>query len=377
MKDLTISDLSAQRTRYEQTAPPFPLVRLFFQAGPKFTRPAEFTALGDTWTRVEDASQLRPLTSLEHDHQMTWTDSLSPAQIAANRHNSPDLIGQLHQAVQRPPHTVICAVVDVDPAACLNSVLASRYPIELLAGVLTVSRVTGAQRAQIITDNRVPANWFSDLQKAAHLARVAVDEVIHTYPLADPAVLVYLLRRRALRPGRLPTEQGVFVLDAAAAVTLGRFALLSQPMSHVPMAVRDHALGRSHYAIVPVGTTVGQLLTRLVLPSKNRVVRGGDVLRDLRMELETPVGSGELVLHSTTPEEPANPSPCMRCGWCVDVCPTRVHPATVLEASQRQDQALAESAGVEACIECGLCTYVCPSNLPLMEGSRLMKRKPQ
>jgi electron transport complex protein RnfC len=125
--------------------------------------------------------------------------------------------------------------------------------------------------------------------------------------------------------------------------------------------------------LAPVGTTVTELLSRLVLPWRNRVVRGGDVLRDLRLSPDTALGSGELILHSSAPEEPANPSPCMRCGWCVDACPTRVHPATVLEAAQRQDQAMAEGAGVEACIECGLCTYVCPSSLPLMEGARSMK----
>jgi electron transport complex protein RnfC len=122
-----------------------------------------------------------------------------------------------------------------------------------------------------------------------------------------------------------------------------------------------------------VGTTVAGLLTRLVLPTSGRVIRGGDILRDHRVDLDAPLGAGELLFNSSASDIRANPSPCMRCGWCVDACPTRVHPATVLEAAQRQDQALAERAGVEACIECGLCTYVCPSSLPLMEGAKLMK----
>ena len=41
----------------------------------------------------------------------------------------------------------------------------------------------------------------------------------------------------ATRPGRLPTEQGVLVLDAAAAIAIGRFALLNEPMLQSPMVV--------------------------------------------------------------------------------------------------------------------------------------------
>jgi electron transport complex protein RnfC len=373
MKDLSISDLSQTIGATDAPARRMPLVRLFFRAGPTFTRPPEITALDSAWQRVSDASRLGPLRSLDHEHLLTWTAALREARVAANRHTCPDLDGQLHQAIQRRPHTLVCAVLDVDPSACLNSALANRFPIELLAGVISVARISGAEHTQIILDHRVPSFWFVELKKAAHRLPVRVDEVIHTYPLADPAVLVYLLRHRPLRPGRLPTEQGVLVLDAPAAVALGRWSLRSEPMTHVPVAVRDHALNRSHYVTLPAGTTVATALTRLVLPLKGRIVRGGDFLRDVRLPPETPLGSGELILHSAAPEEPANPSPCMRCGWCVDACPTRVHPASVLEAAQRRDPTMAEQAGIEACIDCGLCSYVCPSSLPLLEGIRQMK----
>jgi electron transport complex protein RnfC len=373
MKDLQISDLSGSIGVAQSPARSIPLLRLFFRQGPTFTGPPDFASLGSTWQRIDDPTRFASLMALDRTQPLAWVSSLRGAKVACDRPTCPDIHGQLHQAIQRPPHTVVCAALDVDPSACLNSALASRYPFELLGGVLAVARVTGAERVRIVTDHRVPSSWFTTLRDAAHESRVRVDAVIHTYPLADPAVLVWLLRRRPLRPGRLPTEQGVLVLDAAAAVTLGRWAMLAETMSEIPLAVRDHVLNRSHYVTVEAGTTVGGLLSRLVLPARDRVVRGGDVLRDKRLTLEAPLGAGELVLHSSGPDEPVNPSPCMRCGWCVDACPTRVHPATVLEAAQRDDIPMAEGAGVEACIECGLCTYVCPSSLPLMEGAKRMK----
>jgi electron transport complex protein RnfC len=93
-------------------------------------------------------------------------------------------------------------------------------------------------------------------------------------------------------------------------------------------------------------------------------------LRDIRLTPDAVLGSGELTLHVTLPEPVRSPQPCVRCGWCLEACPTRVQPAGVLEAAQRGDYQMAERAGLHACIECGLCTYVCPSRLPLLESIR-------
>jgi electron transport complex protein RnfC len=82
------------------------------------------------------------------------------------------------------------------------------------------------------------------------------------------------------------------------------------------------------------------------------------------------VGTGELCLHLLTPVEPAEVEACIRCGWCADVCPTRVKPAWVLEAAQRGNDRLAHSGRAEACIECGLCDEVCPAHLPLLGAIR-------
>jgi len=120
--------------------------------------------------------------------------------------------------------------------------------------------------------------------------------------------------------------------------------------------------------------TVGEICQRLGIQWKNRVHRGGDLLRDIQIQPDAVVGGGELIFHVSNASPAINPSPCIRCGWCVDACPTRVQPAAVLEACQRNDIDLAERAGIEACIECGVCSYVCPSQLPLLEGIRKMKQ---
>jgi electron transport complex protein RnfC len=269
---------------------------------------------------------------------------------------------------------VLCSALDVDPGACLNSALAARFPLEIASAVTVIGKLTRARRAAVIADTRVPSSWYSTLRRAAAATGIRVDAIINDYPQADPTLMLYTLLDRRLRPGRPPTDQGVVLIDASAALAIGRLVLLSEPMLQTPIVMRDHANNRSCYQTVPVGMTVGEICQRLGIQWKNRVHRGGDLLRDIQIQPDAVVGGGELIFHVSNASPSINPSPCIRCGWCVDACPTRVQPAAVLEACQRNDIDLAERAGIEACIECGVCSYVCPSQLPLLEGIRKMKQ---
>ncbi len=141
-------------------------------------------------------------------------------------------------------------------------------------------------------------------------------------------------------------------------------------MLSTPLAVHDHVRRRSHYLDVAVGTPVQYVLEKVSSWEEGFVVRGGDLLRDLRLRIDAVVGGGELEIHLTGPERTIIPEPCIRCAWCVEACPTLVHPAFVLEAAQRRDLKMAERAGLGACIECGVCAHVCPSRLPILDAIR-------
>jgi len=104
------------------------------------------------------------------------------------------------------------------------------------------------------------------------------------------------------------------------------------------------------------------------------ILRTGHPLRDRRVWRDVPIDTGELSFHVAAPDPPIHSAPCIRCAWCVEGCPARIHPAGLLEAAQRLDLDLADHHGLDACIECGICTYVCPSQLPLLEGIRTLRR---
>jgi electron transport complex protein RnfC len=275
-----------------------------------------------------------------------------------DRHNSPNLNEQLKQT---GINTIICSVLDSEPRLRLNAAVAARRSEFVVNGVEEILQRTGAKRAWVVMEARSPREWSDPIRSIPNAFPVV--ELPNDYPQADPVLLVKAMTGRDLNPGRLPTEKGVILIDAAGAATVGG-------LSHIPIGVLDHATGKATFLEVAPGMTLADVLAAAGFQTALRVARGGDLLRNRPAPPNQSIGEGENCIHLLTPSEPLDVEACIRCDWCAEVCPTRVKPAWILEAAQRGDKRLAHAGRREACIECGLCEQICPSRLPLLAAIR-------
>ncbi|HEX8911651.1 MAG TPA: 4Fe-4S dicluster domain-containing protein, partial [Humisphaera sp.] len=310
-----------------------------------------------------------------------WADRARAAGLWADRWTCPDLLGQLHAALRRPVDRLVLNLLDSDPWLSVNRSAAAAWPVEVAAGFGLLARLSGAAQAWALVDQADPPERLAALRDAAAvLARtLRIAPVENDYPQPDPTLVVYAATRRRLKPGRLPTDQGVLLVDAPAAGALGRL-LLGGPAADGPLALWNPVIAYDQPSdlvrplLVPPGTSAGFLMDHLGVPAGVREVYAGSPLRQRRARPTDVLAGGEPTLFAAPPQPPATPDPCVRCGWCAEGCPTRCRPAGLLEAAQREDLDLARRNGLDACIECGLCTYVCPSRLPLLEGIRALRR---
>ncbi len=68
------------------------------------------------------------------------------------------------------------------------------------------------------------------------------------------------------------------------------------------------------------------------------------------------------------------PTPCLNCGKCADVCPMHLMPMNTAFYSAAGDYDTAAKLGnVAYCIECGACEYICPAKRPLIQAIRKTK----
>ncbi len=87
----------------------------------------------------------------------------------------------------------------------------------------------------------------------------------------------------------------------------------------------------------------------------------------------TKTTSGFLLLTAkeTCAEEP---TPCINCGKCADVCPMKLMPMQIEFYAAAKDYESAEKyGGASACISCGACGYICPARRPLAQAIKTTK----
>ena len=313
-------------------------------------------------------------------------DRLRGAGVWADRWTSPDFMGQLQACLGNSSDIVLCNLLDTDRALAISKACAREFPMEIVAAMGALARLTGAGRAWFAVDADEDTIASADLQRVA--AQVAGDlrfvPIENHYPQPDPTLLLHSLTGRRLRPGQLPTDQGVLLLDAAAAYSIGRALVLGEPMLRVPLAVHDRTTlavntdpaAATHLVSVPVGTSLRHVLHRLDIDQGRRSLDfwAGAPLRERRLTPDAVIAGGELGIFATPREPPIHSDPCIRCGWCVEGCPVDAQPAALLDAAQRADPRRAARYGLDVCIECGICSYVCPSHLPLLQGIRALRR---
>jgi len=302
-----------------------------------------------------------------------WIDRLRASALWNARWTCPDLIEQLHRCLKRPVDNVICSVLDLDAALPVQALIASTWAEDVVAGVVALTSLTGAGRAWVVIPDDLPSGCCNRLREAVRGTDLKLVPVQNRYPLAHPSLLLQSLTGRLVRFGNLPVEQGILLLDAAAARSAGRLFLRNAPTVELPMGIFDQSTRRSHYVSAPIGTPLEYLLERVGVATTFSVLSAGTPLLQQLLSRECVVGGVSLTIYASPPIHEVNPEPCIRCGWCVEACPVQIQPAALLEAAQSNDGQAAESYGLPACIECGICTYVCPSYLPLLHGIRTLR----
>ena len=68
------------------------------------------------------------------------------------------------------------------------------------------------------------------------------------------------------------------------------------------------------------------------------------------------------------------PTNCIRCGRCADVCPSHLVPQMMAQAAERDDLEYFQKINGMECYECGTCTFVCPAKRRLTQIFKQARR---
>ncbi len=283
------------------------------------------------------------------------------------------LITQLDAARSRPVETLVCVGLDRFPPYPNRSSLLLSFPDDAVLGTLILADLLNAKRVVMLA-GRVPA-MLGRLRSSCRKYRLRLIVENNRYPSAHPTMIAYGLgsspgASRLLPQRHNPVEQGLMMINPWTAIRIGRWFTLRRfdLVRPVFVARPGHRadLLRSYYALPgqPLSTLDPTLAT---MEGDGDEVVIGDPMAGRLLSRPHVVPGEHTLLTVLPPRKAPVPQSCINCGWCLDVCPTRLDPVTMLAAAQSRahDAWLCEQ--LPWCTECGLCSYVCPSAIPLMQ----------
>lgn len=198
------------------------------------------------------------------------------------------------------------------------------------------------------------------------------------YPMGGEKQLIYVATGRKVGLKKLPADVGVIVQNVGTCFAVCEAVELGKPLYERAVTVSGKAVANPKNLWVKVGTSVKEIVDfcggESVAPKK--VILGGPMTGSAvaSYDVYTHKTTSAVLLLSEKEAAAEEPTPCINCGKCADVCPMHLMPMNTAFYSAAGDFESAEKYGnTSACIECGACEYVCPARRPLIQAIRKTK----
>lgn len=333
-------------------------------------------------------SNLRPTEHLAiaNDFKNTVEDNLSTLTIDASKEAIVDfmkekgLVGQggagfpTYVKYQTDKcETLIVNAVECEPYITADAYSLVRYEDMFVLGVEAMLKASGAKEC-LIGIKKTKTELIAQLNASfIDYPNIKVCPVPDVYPMGWERTVLYTLTKK--RYQRLPIEVGCVISNASTAIKLGIAMKTGLPIIDKVVTVAGDAIKEPKNIICPVGTPFSELIKACGGYTEEEIslLAGGPMMGNAVIKEEVCVGSATNAV-TVLKYHKVNPLKCLRCGLCVEHCPSSLQPVNINNAFKAKDFDRLAKLHAQDCIECGMCSYVCPSQIDVTEGVRQAKR---
>ena len=193
------------------------------------------------------------------------------------------------------------------------------------------------------------------------------------YPMGWERTLTFAVLGK--RYDKLPIEVGAIVSNATTAITLAKSIKTRTYVYERLVTVSGDNIKKPQNVICRIGTPISKLFDICggIINGPAIILMGGPMMGVSVTKDEvaiTPINNAVLAFEDKTIKS----YPCLRCGRCVEHCPSSLEPVSIVEAYKFTDIDKLSLLHVNDCVECGMCTYICPSKIDVTENIRRAKK---
>lgn len=251
-------------------------------------------------------------------------------------------------------------------------------PDKLLRGLeIILSLFPNAQGVLAIEDNK-PDCIELLRKKAKEKDNIYVRGLQTKYPQGSERQLIYAVTGRMLNSKMLPADLGCVVNNVDTVISICNAIDEGKPLMYRIVTVTGDAIKDPRNFAVRIGTLYSQLIEEAggFVSQPEKIVSGGPMMGFAVFDTLVPVTKSSSALLCMTKDEVSRwePGPCINCGRCVEVCPSRLIPSRLAaHADHFNEEEFTKLNGLE-CVECGCCSYICPAKRQLAQSIKSLRK---
>jgi len=272
----------------------------------------------------------------------------------------------------QPIDTLIINGAECEPYITCDEILMRDHAASILRGARIMMRALDAPQTVIAIESDMPEARVAlfDAIEAEGCDDIHVAIVTAKYPAGGERQLTELVMNREVPEHGLPADIGIVCHNVGTAAAVADLFDRHRPLISRIITVTGRGIETPGNIEARIGTPIRELFAigSGLHDDISHIIMGGPMMGFALPNDTLPVTKATncVIVMQTGDVSPTHiEMPCIRCGECQQVCPSRLMPQELLTAARQHDMAALQEFGLNACIECGCCDYVCPSQIPL------------
>ncbi|MEL4105462.1 electron transport complex subunit RsxC [Oscillospiraceae bacterium WX1] len=275
----------------------------------------------------------------------------------------------------KPVDTVLLNGCECEPLLTADHRVMVDYADDIIFGLKAILKASGAAKGIIaVEDNKHDAIEVLKA-KTADIDNIEVVVAKTKYPQGAEKMLIKRCLGRAVPSGGLPADVGAIVSNISTVKAISDAIQTGMPLVERVVTVTGERMKKPGNFIIKVGTSVKEIVDYCggVIGDDVTIKMGGPQMGFVQNDLNVPVikGTNGIIAIETIVTEP---SPCIKCGRCADVCPMELKPLYFTKYAGAENWQGFKDQSVMDCIECKCCETICSSKIPILSMIKTGKK---
>lgn len=251
-------------------------------------------------------------------------------------------------------------------------------PEKIVMGLKAVLSLFDNAKALLAIEDNKPDCIAILKELVKYEARIQVKVLKTKYPQGAERQLIYASTGRVINSTQLPSDVNCVVNNVDTVVAIYHAVIEGKPLMYRIVTVTGNAIRHPRNFKIRIGTSYEELIEEAGGFKKEpaKIISGGPMMGFAIYDLNVPTTktASALLCFSKDEVSKMEPSACINCGKCVEVCPGRLLPSRVADAAEHFDEETFLKLGGMECCECGCCSFVCPAKRHLTQSIKSLRK---